>query len=328
MYKFPLAERDLSYYLERICPGRVQVGVDLAKISWWRIGGRGKILVKPGSTEEVVSLRQLLYRLGIPSVVIGETSNLLFSDGPVNTVLIQISNFLCSFSAVGGTVTVAGGVTTSNLANMLASENLTGGEHFCDIPGTLGGLIAMNGGSNRQSIGDSVLEVEVVTHEGMKRCLRREDCDFGYRSSIFQRTGDLIVGARLKFDEGPGERQILAEMRRIRDGRREKFPYGLPNCGSVFKSSPELYESIGPPGKVIDSLGLLGFRIGDAAISKRHGNFFENLGRATAKDMLELICGTRNRIAKETGFDVRSEVRFVANNGKVVPADEACACSE
>lgn len=310
--------------LKEFCPGRVLLDIDLSKFSWWRIGGRAKILVRPVSVEEVASVRRFLDLSGVPSVVIGETTNLLFSSEPVDVVLVQISETLRSFSVNKNVVTAASGISASNLARLLAIENLTGGEHFCDIPGTLGGLIAMNGGSNRKSIGDSVLTVEVVSRQGVRGILKTEDCDFSYRSSIFQKSGDIIVGADLKFREGPGSAAITSEMERIRAERSKKFPSTFPNCGSIFKSRPDLYDAVGPPGEIIDSLGLRGFRVGAASISERHGNFFENRGGATSEEMLELICLTREKVAQETGFQLEAEVRFVSSSGNIAPADAFC----
>lgn len=311
--------------LQQICPDRVYSDVDLAGLSWWRIGGCARFFVSLASVEELVAVRKLLSLSDVPSVVIGETTNLLFSDGLVEAVVLQISDELSTVTVDGATVSAGSGISASHLSEVLASKNLTGGEHFCDIPGSLGGLIAMNGGSKRLSIGNSVISVDVVTPEGSLGSVSAQDCRFSYRASIFQESDDVIVGATLKFDLGPGADQIKSQMFEIRSERRNKFPTDFPNCGSVFKSSPELYESVGPPGKVIESMGLRGSRIGDAAISERHGNFFENLGQATAEDMLTLICSTRRKVKEKTGFDLATEVRFVSNDGRIAPVDQFCS---
>lgn len=325
MKKKKEVRKDFVKSLRQICRDRVYSEVDLGRISWWKIGGRASLFVSLASVEEVVAVRKLLSLSDFPSVVIGETTNLLFSDGRVDAVVLQISDNLGAVTVDGTTVSAGSGISASQLSEVLASANLTGGEHFCDIPGSLGGLIAMNGGSKRLSISNSLISVDVVTPQGSLKSVSAQDCRFTYRGSIFQDSDDVIVGATLKFEEGPGVDQIKSKMSEIRSERRNKFPSDYPNCGSVFKSSPELYESVGPPGQIIESMGLRGARIGDASVSERHGNFFENLGQATAEDMLTLICSTRRKVKEETGFDLATEVRFVSNDGRIAPVDQFCS---
>lgn len=182
----------------------------------------------------------------------------------------------------------------------------------------------MNGGSKRLSISNSVSTVEILTSQGEKSIINRDECNFGYRSSIFLKSNFLIVGINLIFSHGPGKDVIARDMAKIRLDRRLKFPYDKPNCGSVFKSSPNLYNSFGTPGHIIQSLGLCGFRVGQAVVSSKHGNFFENLGSAKACDMISLICKIRKIVFLNTGINMNTEVRFVSQNCEVHSIDQLC----
>lgn len=100
----------------------------------------------------------------------------------------------------------------------------------------------------------------------------------------------------------------------------KKFPRKLPNCGSVFVSGGELFDRFGPPGKVIEDLQLKGTRIGDAVVSPLHANFFVNIGRARAADMLLLIKQVREAVYAHTGVWMEAEVRYVTPQAAIVPA--------
>src|SRR5690606_33120726 len=138
-------------------------------------------------------------------------------------------------------------------------------------PGTLGGLVYMNGGSQRKGIGDHVVEVNTVTRAGERKSYTREQCLFQYRASVFQRVDEIITGARFEFEYGDPQ-SIRRELLTILRSRRAKFPQKQPNCGSVFVSNPAMYADYGPPGKVIEACGLKGVVQGHAQISPLHAN--------------------------------------------------------
>ena len=192
---------------------------------------------------------------------------------------------------------------------------LTGAEHTCGIPGTLGGLICMKGGSQRKGIGTNVLKVHSVDAAGREIQRSREDCGFAYRNSVYQDNGDIITAVSLRFM--PGDRSaIRREMLQILADRRHKFLRKEPYCGSVFKSNPTMYAEIGPPGAAIERLGFKGYRIGDAMVSKHHANFFVNVGQARAMDMLQLISKVSSVVESETGYKMEPEAIFVGSDGE------------
>lgn len=74
--------------LEEICSKRVFRNVGLDQISRWGIGGHADILVEPTTIDELRNLRAYINRRGLPSVTIGETTNLLFSDEGLRAIAI------------------------------------------------------------------------------------------------------------------------------------------------------------------------------------------------------------------------------------------------
>lgn len=314
-------ERELGE-LQQLCPGGVLTNLDLASISQWKIGGNADLILRPSSTIEVANLRSWLYKKKMPHIVIGMTSNLLFSDEGLRVPCLQIGSRMGAVSINGSNVYSQAGTWVPGLARKLMTTGLTGGEHICGIPGTLGGLICMNGGSQRKGIGTSVVTVESVDQDGT-HCLRSAiSCGFGYRQSVFQNNNEIITSAHLRYafgDQSMVRREILS----ILAERRRKFPRKEPNCGSVFKSNPDMYAEIGPPGEVIERLGFKGMSLGGAEISPQHANFIVNRGGATARDVLGLVGAISQKVEEVTGYALEAEGRYVSASGKSLPLCQA-----
>jgi len=292
------------------------VNEPLRKHCTWRIGGPADFLVEPQSWEQVASLLRYTHTLVVPTVIIGKGSNLLFDDAGLRGVVIKIGRKLSRVSIAGTTVHAESGVSASRLARTVGLAGLTGLEHIVGIPGTLGGLVVMNGGSRRCAIGDVIAQVKAIDYDGTVHVFSREDCEFRYRQSRFQHESLVITDVTM--DLALGRRaNVLAEMLDILRDRRKRFPLTLPNCGSVFKSDPDMYKIIGPPGKIIEALGLKGLRAGGAAIDARHANFIVNRGQACSADVLRLVHMIRSRVHDGTGCWLRCEFQYVGPRGLV-----------
>lgn len=309
--------------LAAICPGRVRQGASLAALSQWRIGGPARLLVEPASAEELAALRRFLHRRGLPHVVIGATSNLLFADEGLDVVCIQIGGLIAQLEIDGQAMSVGAGVWVPYVARRAMSAGLTGAEHMSGIPGAMGGLIAMNGGSQRKGVGDSIVSVTAVDARGETVTRSRAECGFAYRRSVFQENDEVVVASRHLFEPAQDRGAVRREMLRILADRRRKFPRKTPNCGSVFASDPSTYADHGPPGAVIEGLGLKGVREGGAMISPLHANFIVNTGGATARDVLALVDRIRTRALTEKGVGLKAEVRYVGRDGSVTGVDAA-----
>jgi UDP-N-acetylmuramate dehydrogenase len=317
-----MLDKSLSEVLSRLCPGGVHCNVPLAQISRWQIGGNADVVVEPGSVAELSAVRAFISTHGFPSIVIGDTSNLLFADEGLRAICIRIGSRLSQVIIEGTSVKAEAGIWVPYLARKIMQAGLTGAEHTCGIPGTLGGLICMNGGSQRKGIGSIVKEVMGIGTNGEVLRFTQEDCGFGYRVSVFQRNDVVITSCRLQFKNAQNPREVRKKMLSILRDRRMKFPRKQPNCGSVFKSNPVMYAEIGPPGAVIEQLGFKGMRIGGAQVSLCHANFIINLGDATAHDVLTLIRQISQKVFDTTGFRMESEVCYVTPGGRIIPADQ------
>ncbi|WP_080530770.1 UDP-N-acetylmuramate dehydrogenase [Alloalcanivorax xenomutans] len=316
-----LTDYDVSQ-LEEICPEGVERNVSLAAISQWKIGGNAELLLRPTSTEQLAKLRTWMHRQSLPHVVIGATTNLLFADEGLHVPCIQIGAGMSKCRIEGGKVYAQAGVWVPGLARRLMKGGLTGAEHICGIPGTLGGLVCMNGGSQRKGISNNVEMVESVDSFGNIIKRPASDCNFKYRHSVFRENREIISSIFMRFHSAEVS-VVRKEMLEILKNRSRKFPRKTPNCGSVFKSNPAMYETLGTPGAIIERLGFKGMQRGGAIVSPIHANFILNVGGAKAADVLALIKEINNKVAISAGDSLDAEVCYVSSSGAITPADKA-----
>ncbi|MDO9081188.1 MAG: UDP-N-acetylmuramate dehydrogenase [Desulfuromonadales bacterium] len=317
------AHLSLLAELSRLDVGHCIFAAPLRDYCTWRIGGPADLLVEPQNIAQIQRLRRFAYQHDLPCVVIGQGSNLLFSDAGVRGIILRVGQHLARLQIEGDRINAEAGVWVPALARKAQQAGLTGMEHIVGIPGTVGGLVLMNGGSHRQSIGDLVEGVTLVTLEGEIQELSAAACDFSYRHSALQGSGGVVVKVDLLCPHGDRRtirQTMLADLRE----RRGKFPLRTPNCGSVFLSSAAMHASVGPPGRIIEERGLKGRRVGGAEVSLQHANFIVNRGGATADDVLTLITAIRAEVRNAIGFELDCEVRYVSPTGEIMPAHRAC----
>ena len=310
--------------LEAAAPGCVRRDVPLSTVGRWRIGGPVDVLIDPVSIPMVQAVVWLLADSGVPWRVIGEGSNLLFDSAGYRGVLVRIGPALSRYRGdrATGLVECEAGLWVPWFVLKTIRLGLAGCVHAIGIPGMLGGLVAMNGGSQRRGIGEQVETVTIVDAQGGLAEISRADCGFAYRRSVFQDSGAVIVAVRFRY--GPGDAAALRhEAIEIMASRKRKFPKNWPNCGSVFVSDPALYATLGPPGAAIEAVGLKGVRHGGARLSPLHANFIVNEGGACSEDVLALLGLARRKVFERTGIAMRSEVLHLRPDGALVPAHES-----
>lgn len=300
----------------------IRFDVSLATLARWRIGGRADAVVTPSTRSALAATLRAIDRTGVPHVVIGDGSNLLFDDAGFRGVVVRVGR---AFSDVeidsSGLVRAGAGIWVPAFVRRVIDAGLGGIVHAIGIPGTLGGLCVMNGGSQRKGIGEHIVSIEAMDYAGVVHSILHADLNFAYRRSALQ-TGELVViGATLQLDPRPAS-LLRREAITILADRRAKFPKVRANCGSVFVSDPKLYAIIGPPGLAIERAGLKGVRCGDAQISPDHANFIVNNGNARSHDVLTLIHSARDRVYALSGIAMEAEVRHVSPDGVLRPAHD------
>ncbi|MFB2726373.1 UDP-N-acetylmuramate dehydrogenase [Shewanella mangrovisoli] len=301
---------------------KVHRNVSLKQFSYWRVGGTADFIFVVNSIFELREALDFLHDLNLPYLIIGNTSNLLFSSSGVRGGLIKLGPKFSYCDFEHQVVTVGSGIFLPYFVRQCVNKGLSGVEHLIGVPATLGGAVYMNAGSQRKSLSENIISIDSIDANGNLITRYESDCMFSYRDSIFQSKSELILSAKIKL-ETKNVSLIRRECLSILKSRNEKFPRKKPSCGSVFISNPEMYDTYGPPGKIIEDVGLKGFKIGGASISSQHANFIVNDGEATDIDILNLIAIAINKVKSETGFKLKSEAKYVSEDCMLINADVA-----
>ena len=199
-------------------------------------------------------------------------------------------------------------------ANLIATtkvarfQSLTGFEFAAGIPGSVGGAVFMNAGAYGGEIAHILVSAQVLTKDGDIRTIDARDMRFGYRRSVLQETGEVVISA--KFNLKPGDyEQIKNEMNRLNHLRELKQPLEYPSCGSVFKRPPGHFA-----GQLIMEANLKGHRIGGVEVSTKHAGFMVNVDQGTAKDYEDLIADVIAKVKENSGVTLEPEVRIIGEN--------------
>lgn len=285
--------------------GRLDTNVSLKKCTTYKAGGKAEIIVAPKNIEKLIELLKLLKDNDIDYKILGNGSNLIFSDKPYKGALIKLSEL--NHCEINDTlVKVGAGHSLISLAYKTAKLGLTGMEFATGIPGTIGGAVFMNAGAYKSDMGYIVSEIKVLTPELEVITMYNKDLKFKYRSSFLQQNrGYICLEATIVLKKG--DKKVIKEL--IEERRQKRLmtqPLEFPSAGSVFRNPENDYA-----WRLIDVCGLKGYKIGGAEVSKKHANFIINSGNATGKDIHDLILYVQKTVKEETGVELKIEQEFV-----------------
>ncbi len=283
----------------------VRLHEPMKKHTTFRIGGPADYYLCPHSTEEMQKILQICRENNIEFFILGNGSNLLVSDKGYRGAVIQLWKNFSDITVENHTITVKAGALLSKVAAEALEEGLTGMEFASGIPGTIGGAVVMNAGAYGGEMKDIIKEVTVLTKEGERLILSKEEMNFGYRTSVVKEKGYVVISVVLQLEKGDREK-IREVMEDLKERRVTKQPLDMPSAGSTFKR-PEGYFA----GKLIMDAGLRGFSVGGAQISEKHCGFVVNKGDATAADVFGLIREVQKRVQEQFGVTLEPEVKFL-----------------
>ena len=276
----------------------------LSKHTSFRIGGPAEAMAFPKNREELAELLNKSCLWDRKPVILGAGTNVLAPDEGMKGLIICLKDCLDGMERVDGTsIRVMAGVTMARAAVFAASQGLSGLEFAHGIPGTIGGGVYMNAGAYGGELGSLCREVELMDREGKTHVLTHEQMDFSYRHSCLEETDWIVVSALLSLVPGK-EETIRARMKELQAKRLASQPLNYPSAGSAFKRPQGGYAAA-----LIDQAGLKGFRVGDAAISEKHGGFAVNLGKASAEDMKTLLKEVSEKVEAQSGIHLEPEIR-------------------
>lgn len=277
----------------------------LDRFTTYRIGGPARWLAEVDSLDELLRLSAAIQSLPVPVFVLGRGSNLVVSDRGVDGVVVVLGPAFSGVAFDDGRVMAGGATPLPVLARAAVKAGRGGLEWYVGIPGSVGGAVRMNAGGHGSDTAAWLLEAQVFDlASGVTRTETRETLEFAYRSSSLVDT-DVVVTAT--FRSVPTDPvTAAATMREVSVWRRDHQPGGTFNAGSVFTNPPG-----DSAGRLIESVGLKGFRIGTAQVSHKHANFIEADPDGRSQDVYELVLEVQARIVEEVGITLVPEISFV-----------------
>ena len=298
--------KEIIDIIEKSNIGKVEKNAKLSKYTTYKTGGIAKAIVYPRNKTCLVKLIRLLRSHGVKYKILGNGSNLLFSDKTYNGVLIRLNAFDDIEFLARNKIRVGAGYSLMKLSLQCARKGLAGLEFAAGIPGTIGGAIFMNAGAYKSDMGYIVQSVKVLTPDLKIITLENKEMKFHYRSSFLQSNrGYICLEVVLKLAKG--DKDALDEVIKERRKRRmESQPLEYPSAGSVFRNPEGMFA-----GQMIEESGLKGKKIGGAMVSDKHANFIINYKNAKSSEIKELIELVHDTVLENYNVDMKCEQEFV-----------------
>ena len=291
--------------IEKLNIGDIIENADLKEYTTYKAGGKALAIVIPDDLSGLVTLLKFLKEKKVKHKILGNGSNLIFSDKGYNGILIKLDNFN-KLEFNDNYVTVGAGYSLAKLSLRTARRGYTGLEFAAGIPGTVGGAIFMNAGAYKMDMGYITTTIKVLDPNLEVQILTNQDLDFHYRSSFLQQVKNYIcIEATLLLRKG--DTNAIMEVINDRKIRRlESQPLEYPSAGSVFRNPEGDYA-----GRLIEEIGYKGYSIGDAMVSLKHANFIINKGNASGDDIKKLINEIKGKVKEKYNIDLKVEQEFV-----------------
>jgi UDP-N-acetylmuramate dehydrogenase len=294
----------------------LQQEVSLAPLTTWKIGGPAEWYCAPETEEALLQALEWAREKNQPVQVLGRGSNVLVPDQGIRGLVVCLRHLqkdrfdFTEGKENGGILEVSAGMSLPRFAKVAAQLGFGGYEFYIGIPGTVGGAVVMNAGfgpGDERQTANRCTEVRLISLDGQAGWHPYEAFSPVYRhTSLADGTG-IVTAARFALTEQSTKEEIRAVTAEHLAMRRTRQPLTRPTCGSVFKGTDE-----GVPAAVyIDRCGLKGFQIGKAIVSKKHANWIENLGGATASDIRQLISHIQAVVLEKEGIQLQTEVCFL-----------------
>ena len=278
----------------------------LSKYSSLRIGGSAQWMAFPESLEHLQELRNYLLDNKQAFSFLGNGSNLLIPDDGFPGWVIRTSSLSKFMSIKDFSLSVGAANLNSRVIRFCKEKEFSGLEFLIGVPGSIGGAVKMNAGTQGISVSDSVEAVKTFCFRtGVEKIYKKEELGFSYRQQHFMQDTEIVLEARFSIRKS-NLQEIEEKIKKALLERKEAQPLDLPSCGSVFKNPKEKKA-----WKLIDEAGLRGQRKGDAQISEKHSNFIVNHGKAAMEDVLFLIKLAKHKVYEQTGISLEEEVQLL-----------------
>ena len=302
--------------LGELTSGRVRFDEPLAPFTTFGLGGPAAAMVEPESVSEFKAVLQYAGKTGLPFVILGAGSNVLFREGGFPGLVLKFGETFSEIKIIDssgdGLVTVEAGASAplSRLMDFTRENGLSGLEFLCGIPGSVGGAMFMNAGAFGGEIADAASKLVIITPGGDMDDLESDRIRAEYRR-LHLPEGSVILKVFFSLNQSTSG-SVKEKCSEYLNRRRAIQPAGLKSAGSVFKNPPKE-----PAGKLIDRAGLKGRRIGRAWVSEEHANFIVHKGDATVDDVIELIGIIQREVKARFGVDLEPEIKILGRDAGI-----------
>ncbi len=307
---------------------KVRLNESMKKHTTFKIGGPASFFIIISDIDNLPPVLRLLDDQGIPRIMLGGGSNVLFPDEGYDGAVIKVTD--TSFAIEGDVVKASAGAVIKDVSRGTVDAGLTGFEWAIGVPGTIAGALRGNAAYNGVAMEDGIQKVEVY-RDGEVLELSNEECEFAYKETIFKNNTDIILHMWLSLRKGD-KKEIEKEAIDNIQYRETTQPKGYGSAGCTFKNvvvdESEKQRLMGiiddervqeimrkynkvPVGRLVDLLGLKGEKRGGAQISEVHANFIVNLGNALASDVKELIELMKERVYDTYGIHLEEEIHVI-----------------
>ena len=270
-------------------------------MTWFRLGGRGRLLFRPRDVKQLACLVSRARREDVPVKFLGGGANVLIQDDGLDGVVVRLDQ--PAFRKVvhrKTAVEVGAGADLMPFTRACSRKGLSGVEPMAGIPGTVGGAVFMNAGGRSGAFGDVVKRVNLLNPDGDLETWDHEQIGFGYRTT---KLGDRkVLSAELELTSDDPAAVHRNYMRHLEE-KQQCQPLTDKSAGCIFKN-----PSGGSAGALIDRAGLKGARVGGARVSRRHANFIVAEADTTTTQVLRLIDLVRDRVRTVFGTELETEI--------------------
>ena len=264
-----------------------------------KVGGTAKELIFIDDKKELKEILQTRSNI----FLLGNGTNTLINDGNLDISFLSLKRLknIAVEEKKGdyNLVRVEAGLDLDDLIDFMEKNDYSGLENITGIPGSVGGLVNMNGGAYGTEIFDCIEEVEVCKNDGEIVKIKTTDLNFKYRTTEIKENKWIVISALFKFGFG-----FDKEASQDKKNQREvKHPLDLPNLGSTFKNPEGTFAA-----KLISDADLKGYRVGDVVVSPKHPNFVTNVGNATFNDVISVIEHVKEVVFEKFGVKLETEI--------------------
>lgn len=279
--------------------------VDLASYTSFRIGGPCDLLVQPKNSLELQQVLKVANKNSILTFVLGKGTNVVVSDRGIRGMVIRLSGEFCDITIdqKSNEINVGAAASFPALTKKALALGYECALGWLGTPGSAGGALIMNAGTNLGCIGCAVKEIRAVDENG-PLLFERKDLIFRYRETMLPKKA-ILTGATL-FESNPACSKKLQKLAMGLAQKRRLTQPKQPSAGSIFKNPTGDFA-----GRLIEGALLKGHTIGQAKISENHANFIVNLGGATAADVYQLANLAKKTIYEKFRIVLEFEVKFI-----------------